>query len=447
MNNVPGLEKHGDAKVYLSMLTPGQLDEVLEYVNTTNSAQVREDINDLRVFGGSVPLLACMDEGLQNPKGPTANISPESKFYLRNTLALIVSDAILASWDESTYYRLLVRGAGVEPAWAEKIADEIPTPDGAVEAFNREWADALVNAPIISDSGIAKAIVEGASDAADVLGNLLMTNKGTDTLFEWVLLGEKVQEAKERTAWQGIQYRTEFLEHGRTGFDPAKLEQMHEGGNPFDGIDDEESGNWRYGYDVAGVPYTLKTSVSDMIGQPRYTDERGNPINPDKEHVEKGRAAYRQFLEDFDYVRPSAYNGYALHKPEEGGIFGSIWKGIKKVGKSIGKFVKGAVKTVVPIARKLLPMAGSVVGTAFGGPIGTMVGGMAGKLGGGLLGSLTGGGGRKRALPSRSRGVVGQTMMMRRAGFPSGSYGYQRQPLQTTDLLRSIMALLRGRGF
>jgi hypothetical protein len=225
---------------------------------------------------------------------------------------------------------------------------------------------------------------------------------------------------------------------------------MHdEGGNPFGDYDDEESGNWRYGYDVAGVPYTLKTSVSDMIGQPRYSDERGNPIHVSKDDIEKGRAAYRQFLDDFDYVRPSSYNGYARSRPEEGGIFGDIWKGIKKVGKSVGKFVKGAVKTVIPVARKLLPMAGSVVGTIFGGPVGTMVGGSLGKLGGGLLGKLTGGGGggrAPRALP-RSRGVVGQTMALHKAGYPNGFTGYRRQPLQTTELLRSILQLLQGRGY
>jgi hypothetical protein len=56
----------------------------------------------------------------------------------------------------------------------------------------------------------------------------------------------------------------------------------------------------------------------------------------------------------------------------------------------LGKFAATAGKAVLKAAPSILPVAGSIVGTAFGGPIGASLGGSLGSLAGQGLGALTG---------------------------------------------------------
>lgn len=53
----------------------------------------------------------------------------------------------------------------------------------------------------------------------------------------------------------------------------------------------------------------------------------------------------------------------------------------------IGKFAKKAGKTIAKAAPAILPVAGTVVGTALGGPVGAAVGGALGSAAGGAIGS------------------------------------------------------------
>jgi hypothetical protein len=59
---------------------------------------------------------------------------------------------------------------------------------------------------------------------------------------------------------------------------------------------------------------------------------------------------------------------------------------------SLGKIASSAGQSLLKAAPSILPMAGSVIGTAFGGPIGAQLGGSLGSLAGGALGAATSGG-------------------------------------------------------
>lgn len=56
----------------------------------------------------------------------------------------------------------------------------------------------------------------------------------------------------------------------------------------------------------------------------------------------------------------------------------------------LGKFASSAGQTLLKAAPSILPVAGQVVGTAFGGPVGAAIGGQLGSLAGGALGAATG---------------------------------------------------------
>lgn len=59
----------------------------------------------------------------------------------------------------------------------------------------------------------------------------------------------------------------------------------------------------------------------------------------------------------------------------------------------LGKFAASAGKTILKAAPSVLPIAGTVLGTAIGGPVGASLGGTLGKLAGGAIGAATSGGG------------------------------------------------------
>jgi hypothetical protein len=59
---------------------------------------------------------------------------------------------------------------------------------------------------------------------------------------------------------------------------------------------------------------------------------------------------------------------------------------------SLGSIASSAGQSLLKAAPSILPMAGSLVGTAFGGPIGAKLGGTIGSLAGNALGAATSGG-------------------------------------------------------
>jgi len=71
----------------------------------------------------------------------------------------------------------------------------------------------------------------------------------------------------------------------------------------------------------------------------------------------------------FEYESYSESDGFENYADGEDPFLGSIWKGIKKVA-----------KTVAPLAKKFAPHIGSVIGGALGGPAGAALGGKLGSL-------------------------------------------------------------------
>jgi hypothetical protein len=59
---------------------------------------------------------------------------------------------------------------------------------------------------------------------------------------------------------------------------------------------------------------------------------------------------------------------------------------------SLGNFASSAGQSLLKAAPSILPVAGSVVGTMFGGPVGAKLGGTLGSLAGNALGAATSGG-------------------------------------------------------
>jgi hypothetical protein len=57
---------------------------------------------------------------------------------------------------------------------------------------------------------------------------------------------------------------------------------------------------------------------------------------------------------------------------------------------SLAKFASGAGQAVLKAAPSILPLAGQVVGTAFGGPVGSAIGGSLGSLAGRAVGAASG---------------------------------------------------------
>lgn len=98
------------------------------------------------------------------------------------------------------------------------------------------------------------------------------------------------------------------------------------------------------------------------------------PVSTDR--MAAGRAAIADWLDDLNVATPTPYHAYAMRRPEEGGLFGSLFSGIKKAAKK-------AMGFVAPIAKAAMPVTGMMLG----GPLGALAGGALSKG----LSSLTSG--------------------------------------------------------
>jgi hypothetical protein len=96
---------------------------------------------------------------------------------------------------------------------------------------------------------------------------------------------------------------------------------------------------------------------------------------------------------------------------------------LKKAFRDVGRFVKSAAPTI-------LPVAGTVLGTAFGGPAGAALGGMLGRAAGGALG------GTGRRAPARPGAPPGM------GGSPAASQ--LLQVLQRPELLQGLLSMALG---
>jgi len=108
----------------------------------------------------------------------------------------------------------------------------------------------------------------------------------------------------------------------------------------------------------------------------------------------------------------------------------------------LGKFAASAGKTLLKAAPSILPVAGGVVGTAFGGPIGAMLGQKLGSLAGGALGAATG-----QPTPSGGAGVLGGLaggLGGLLAGGGSPAAGQLLQTLLKPQTLQAVSSMALG---
>jgi hypothetical protein len=116
--------------------------------------------------------------------------------------------------------------------------------------------------------------------------------------------------------------------------------------------------------------------------------------------------------------------------------------------------LKDIGNAVVRAAPAVLPVAGTVVGTAFGGPAGAALGGALGSLAGGAIGQATGpqrpATSPARSGPQPSRAIPGQGRLQpgpRIPQAPSGASPAAGQLMQTMfrpEMLQSLISMLLG---
>jgi hypothetical protein len=108
----------------------------------------------------------------------------------------------------------------------------------------------------------------------------------------------------------------------------------------------------------------------------------------------------------------------------------------------LGKFASSAGKTILKAAPAILPVAGGVIGTAFGGPVGAMLGQKLGSLAGGAIGSATGqpappgGGGGMGGLLGGLGGLLG--------GGGSSAAGQLLQAFLKPQTLQAVSSMALG---
>jgi hypothetical protein len=402
-------DDHAHARVYLSTLTSHQLDLVLNYVNTASTAVVRDQMATLRSQAAGPPMLAFVDLD--------ASVDSLKLWHLiANFMPYVISDWLASDMGVKDYYEILVKGAGVDPALAQNLAEQIITPDGAVSNFAQRAMNAILDLPIVRDIEMLHKIGDVvAESAASIIASVGIKNAGRDNSYEGVLAGEKLYDMMQRNKFMAGQYAYEGSIHGKGG--APKLES----GDPADDGDDEEVGD--YGYDEEGEPYNLDSALRDAMGYSNTIDETGDPIAVDPERIAAGRQAISMWLEDVMRASPTGYHRYAATHPEQGGLFSGIGKALKKIGKKALKFVKKA--------------APGIIGGLVGGPVGMLAGG---ALTAGLSAAS-----RKKKKPKRlGTGTPALTQMMenRKARrLPAGA-----DKLTASDILTEVQRMISQSG-
>ncbi len=111
----------------------------------------------------------------------------------------------------------------------------------------------------------------------------------------------------------------------------------------------------------------------------------------------------------------------------------------------LGKFASGAGKTILQAAPSILPVAGQVIGTVYGGPAGAAIGGSLGSLAGQAISGATG---QKPSAPQAggSPAVLGG-LLTGGLGGSRGSSPAAGQLLQTVlkpETLQALMSMAMG---
>lgn len=325
-------DENGFGRLWLSSLTATQLSSVLDYLAAKGRSQISAEMADLRAAASAPPLFGFLDIG--------TSVEAEKLWYLTaNWLPFIITDWLASDMDVPDYYEIFVKGAGVEPALAHKLAEDVVTPDGAVANFARRAISAITNLPIIHDIQLLQQLGDVAAEsAATIIESVGARHNGHDNTYEGILAGQKMLEMKLRAATMVGAYAFEGAIHGKGGAPSL------EGGNPF-----HDASGTVYGLDESGNPYTVGTSIYDAIGLNRQNDEDGNPMEPDIERIAAARDALSKWLDDVHAAKITGMHAYAAAHPEEGGFFGSLWKGIKKAAKGVASFASSVIPGVAPI--------------------------------------------------------------------------------------------------
>jgi len=100
----------------------------------------------------------------------------------------------------------------------------------------------------------------------------------------------------------------------------------------------------------------------------------------------------------------------------------------------LGDFAKSAGQAVLKAAPSILPVAGSVIGTAFGGPLGASVGGSLGSLAGKALGGASGQTGPSASAQPGIAGLLGG----------SGAAGQLLQTIAKPETLQALSSMALG---
>ena len=132
------------------------------------------------------------------------------------------------------------------------------------------------------------------------------------------------------------------------------------------------------------------------------------------------------------------FRGRNLDAESLEGFFDDLGKFASGVGKELGKAASSVGKAVVAAAPTVLPLAGQVVGTAFGGPIGGAIGGSLGSLAGGAIGTATG---QRPGAPAPGMGLLGGLMPML-GGSPAA--GQLLQTIVRPETMQALMSMFMG---
>jgi hypothetical protein len=104
----------------------------------------------------------------------------------------------------------------------------------------------------------------------------------------------------------------------------------------------------------------------------------------------------------------------------------------------LGKIASSVGTAVVKAAPTVLPIAGQVVGTAFGGPLGAALGGQLGSIAGGAIGAATG---QRPAAGGAAPGPLGAVASLL-GGSPAA--GQLLQTITRPETMQALMSMFMG---
>jgi len=342
-------DEHSLARVWLSSFSTNQLNQVLEYTSAVGYGSVRTEMAALRTQSAAPPLLSFMDLG--------TSVDPCKTWHLlANWLPFVISDWLASDMSVHDYYEVFVKGAGIEPALAQKIAEKVVTPDGPAANFAKRVIQSVLDLPLLKDIELLQKMGEATSQSvAVVLESLGARSNGRDNSWEGVLAGEQMHDMMQRALFTVGGEAYEAYIHG-----PKGAPQLPPGsGDPMQ----EEEGDYA---EEQGFPFMSHRLIGDALGMPDGYTETGDPIPLDPSRIAAGRAALGQFLDDVSRATPTSYHTFATNNPEQGGLFSGLGRKLKRLGKKLGRFAKKALKSAISMAPML---AGIPIPLPIGDPI------------------------------------------------------------------------------